>query len=160
MLPASRWREGRDASPPSGARAQSGGQHLPSAGRFHSACALWHFSIDNINFQSVRRRHCAEKTWFFRSFGSVVRLRGQQSMYLTSSCTCSKEKSPCAEYKTSICGDAREHSLFSGCFRGMGKQDPAREPAARLMRGDKAGRRVRERRRAGACLVLTLEVGI
>ena len=43
---------------------------------------LWHFSIENVNFQSVRRRHFAEKAWFFRSLGALVRLRGQQGVYL------------------------------------------------------------------------------
>ncbi len=46
-------------------------------------------SIENVNFQSARRRHFAEKVWFFRSLGAVVRLCGQQSIYLISSEKCS-----------------------------------------------------------------------
>ncbi|WP_302616572.1 hypothetical protein, partial [uncultured Desulfovibrio sp.] len=38
---------------------------------------------------SVRRRHFAEKAWFFRSFGAVARLHGQQSIYLLSLGKCS-----------------------------------------------------------------------
>ncbi|WP_300883041.1 hypothetical protein [uncultured Desulfovibrio sp.] len=51
-----------------------------------------HFSIENVHFQSGRRRHFAEKAWFFRSFGALARLRGPQSIYLISSDKCSKER--------------------------------------------------------------------